>query len=169
MSISLDFNDRYPLWVKASLKLGSKDDPFPMMEMQGLGIAERVLLSLERAAVKEIQIHQIKNELGPDPLILSELYVHSQLWLFGMFELFRTSKLAKFEKLSDLYRRLVFARTALAKHQIAGKRDFHYPDPLVRPECGMAGWRVFDPKTKSHVTIFRTEFASEFLAVMSAD
>ncbi len=171
------WNDRLPLWVAVSHKFGSMYDPFIALEIQQLGLAERLLLDLEQRAIKIFVQQQATNEVGTDPYALSELVAHSRLWIFGIYETLRTfrQKAGKTDSqviaLAEFFRRVELARIPLAKHEPKGmkKNDsiMEFPNTIFCRDQGWIGCNVRDPKSGEFTPLFRTELANRFLAAMA--
>lgn len=169
MAIPADFEARFPLWIQASRKLAFKDDPWLIVDLQQLGMTERLLLVFEEEALK---LEQRNPGAGDNSLAVTITLAHSRLWLLGFYEVLRTyrqrvgKEAAEFCAISAVFHHLELVRMPLAKHEPKGKSDVFYPLPLIRPDKGWVGWQVFDPKTGKRLTVIRRELADEFLTAM---
>jgi hypothetical protein len=170
VSIPADFEARFTLWVRASRKLDFEGDPWLVVDIQQLGMTERLLLGFEREAL-ELELRNPGR--GDNSLMTTVAFAHSRLWLLGFYEVLRTYRQRvgraspQFAPISAVFRHLELVRMPLAKHESKGvTNDIFYPLTLTRPDKGWVGWQVVDPKTKERLNVFRTELANEFPAAM---
>lgn len=120
---------RHKLWIEASHKLALRDDPFICLEIQNLGMAERLLLAWEQRAVTEIARQQRGGAPNDETLMVNDLLAISRLWIFGLYETLRTYKqkvgginAPNFTRLQVLFRKLERLRMPLAKHESKATR-----------------------------------------------
>lgn len=162
--------ERMPLWVCSSQKFGLPADAFIMLAIQQLGHSERPLLVMESELAHAQYIEptfSIEHSLK-----LTECSALSRYWVFGLYEMLRTSKEmtpANFGPVQSLFQKVEIARMPLAKHEVKGAPGYrkvpHFPTGLWFPETGQVGWHAFDPYKQAMMVVTRTALADEFLAL----
>jgi hypothetical protein len=167
MNIPTDFDPRLLRWIAASRKLGAHSEPLITVDLQQLGITERLILQFEKEA---LALEQKEPGMGTPPPLLMAALAHSRLWILGFYEVLRTYRQrvgrnsTEFGPLSEVFRHLETARMPLAKHEAKGiSGTLFYPQPIMKRDVGWVGWLVFEPKTGEPLEIFRTALANEFL------
>jgi len=162
--------ERLPLWVRSSQEFGLPIDAYVMLAIQQLGQAEDPLLAMEDTLAQQY----VSN---PEPSIdqgikLMKCSALSQYWVFGLYEMLRTSKQAApalFAPVRSLFQKVEVARMPLAKHEVKSAPGYrnvpHYPTGLWSPETGQVGWHAFDPLRREMMVVSRTALADEFLSL----
>lgn len=173
VAIPSDYRRRKHLWINASLWLFSNERPTVASSIQHLGYAERILLELEAEIARLASDQLMKNRRDR---LLMECSAHSELWIFGLYEVLRTIKetgTPRFDPLRPLFQKLEWLRMPIAKHElkrVKGKDTVvHYPTHFWNLETGHSGWTVFDPNTGKSSLLFRTPLADEFLALAAIE
>jgi hypothetical protein len=165
---------RLRLWTNASFKLGGWSGNLATSKaIQDLGYVEARLLQIEERlpAVFARQRRQTGEvQFVPEDLLLNEGMALSRLWLFGLYESIRTYRTAvrgnarALEPFDELSRTLNIVRAPLAKQQVAGRTTAHVPRTIIDFASGRIGWEVIDPRTESHLRVFRIALADQFLS-----
>ncbi len=108
-------------WVKISHKLfGYMDDPFLAGQIQNLGRLDSFIRLYE-------PLPNDLDEITNNFFFLSFIRTLSDLWIIGVYEILRTSKINDVA-LKSIQAEFAMLRNELAKHQISGKNKFRFPD-----------------------------------------
>jgi hypothetical protein len=76
LAIPADYEARFPLWVQASRKLRFRDDLWLMVDIQQLGMTERLLLVFES---ETLEMEQRNPGTGDNSLALTATLAHFRL------------------------------------------------------------------------------------------
>jgi hypothetical protein len=152
--------DRIRAWVQASWRLSSHArDRYLVSDVQDVGYLE---LTIERLEA------EFGTQGGQD---ITQARSLSRMWLLAFYEALRTYRSAcakhhpsAWRPFAHLFRLLNNIREPLAKHEVAGQRVRHVPDPTYTSGVGI-GWAYFDPSTKTYEQTSRREIADLFLKI----
>jgi hypothetical protein len=164
-----DDEERAQLWVDCSQRWFDNSDPIVSLNVQMLGHAEPVLLSLEASLAQS----GLRGPSIAQGLLLTQCSALSIYWMFGLYEMLRLLREVaplRFTPLAELFHQVEIVRMPLAKHQVKsapGYREVpHYPTSTWEPRSGRVGWLVFDPLANQMTTVTRTDIADRFLAIV---
>lgn len=123
---------------------GVGDNPFLMLQFQGLGRFDDEITSLCAIVADGMGLVDPDDDPIALSLALDRAIRYSRLWVLDAYELMRILKNAEPERFDPVYERLRSVRVPLAKYERARDRSgvTTLALPGVHPDTGEVAWRL---------------------------